>query len=318
MAKQNITMEQALAVVEPEHGQEMVPGTPWTRNQAATLVRTIAPGLTPDEFRLFAARCAFTGLDPFVGQIHPVKRNTKTGPKLTIQTGIDGLRLIAHRTGQCAGIGEADFVYEEGSDQPVSARVVVKRIVQGIVCEFVGTARWREFYPGEKQGHLWRQMPHVMLAKCAEAQALRKAFPAETSQVYTDEEMHQADASPNAASVLVERLHQNNAVSPEAPDAEAVDMGPVVEEAGAPQGPEPVPAAPNEEPQTAEDADLVSRIESLRRVASVLPEPAKGGFMDAIGQIASMKDADAVAKAIDDELTREEEEVAKAAESVLP
>jgi phage recombination protein Bet len=46
----------------------------------------------------------------------------------------------------------------------------------------------------------WATMPHVMLAKCAEAQALRKGWPEDLSGIYAPEEMDQAmvDITPSA------------------------------------------------------------------------------------------------------------------------
>jgi hypothetical protein len=70
--------------------------------------------------------------------------------------------------------------------------VTVWKILSGVRCPFTATAHWAEYYPGDAQGWAWKKMPHVMLGKCAEALALRKAFPAELSGVYTFEEMEQS------------------------------------------------------------------------------------------------------------------------------
>jgi phage recombination protein Bet len=163
--------------------------------------RTVAVGATNDELELFLHQCRKTGLDPLARQIYCIKR----GDKATIQTGIDGYRLIADRTGLYAGNDDAVF---EGNDDghPLQARVTVWKLVGGQRCPFSATARWAEYFPGERGGQMWRKMPYVLLAKCAEALALRKAFPADLSGIYTDAEMHQADApAPEPDSEAVRR-----------------------------------------------------------------------------------------------------------------
>jgi phage recombination protein Bet len=158
-------------------------------NQVQLIKDTIAreQNLTHDELRLFLYAAERHGLDPLARQIYAVKR----GGKMTIQTGIDGYRAIAARTGQYAGSDDA--VFEEGEAFPRLARVTVYRFVQGQRCAFTATAYWAEYYPGDSAaGTMWRKMPHTMLAKVAEALALRKGFPAELSGLYTTDEMDQA------------------------------------------------------------------------------------------------------------------------------
>jgi len=79
--------------------------------------------------------------------------------------------------------------------KPETATATVYKMIDGVRCPFSATARWKEYYPGEKQGFLWDKMPFLMLGKCAEALALRKSFPCELSGVYTTEEMGQADTT---------------------------------------------------------------------------------------------------------------------------
>jgi phage recombination protein Bet len=164
--------------------------TLWTPEQTQLISSTIAPGCSNDELRLFAYACQRTGLDPFSKQIYAIKR----GGKMTIQAGIDGLRSIAERTGQLDGsetfwCGD-DGVWADvwlGSKPPAAAKTIVHR--KGSTHPFVGVARFADYNAG--QG-LWSKMPAAMIAKCSEALALRKAFPADLSGVYSTDEMQQA------------------------------------------------------------------------------------------------------------------------------
>jgi phage recombination protein Bet len=172
---------QAVAVVHDE----------WDQGTLDLLKRTVAAGTSNDEFDLFCRVAQRAGLDPFARQIYAVMRSGR----MTIQTGIDGYRLIADRTGKYAGNDDPRF--DEGADgRPVKATVTVWKLVGGERVPFTASARWDEYFPGEKQGTMWQKMPHTMLAKCAEALALRKAFPADLSGIYTAEELDQADTIP--------------------------------------------------------------------------------------------------------------------------
>jgi phage recombination protein Bet len=159
--------------------------------------------LTVPEMQLFAMVAQHTGLDPFTRQIYAIKR----GGKVTHQTGIDGYRSSAERNGQYAGSDEATYEEcgcgDEGSptDHPKIARVVVRRILpNGHVIEQTGVARWHELKPEHKKPQgawdyldaMWWRMPFNQLAKCAEANGLRKAFPRVLGNVYIAEEMEQA------------------------------------------------------------------------------------------------------------------------------
>ena len=162
----------------------------WTPEQTQLISTTIAPGCSPDELKLFAYACQRTGLDPFSRQIYAIKR----GGKMTISSGIDGLRSIAERTGQLDG-SSSYWCGEDGvwvdvwlsSKPPAAAKTIIYR--KGCAHPFTATARFADFNAG--QG-LWSKMPSVMIAKCSEALALRKAFPADLSGVYSTDEMDQA------------------------------------------------------------------------------------------------------------------------------
>jgi phage recombination protein Bet len=151
--------------------------------------RTVAKGATNDELEIFLHQCRKTGLDPLAKQIYFQKRKTKNGDQMTIITGIDGYRLVADRTKQYAGNDDPVF---DDDEKPTKATVTVYKLIDGVRCAFTASARWSQYYPGDYLGFMWNKMPHLMLGKCAEALALRKAFPAELSGVYTAEEMHQA------------------------------------------------------------------------------------------------------------------------------
>lgn len=196
------------------NGSAMAVGGGFTSDQLELLKRTIAPDTSDDEFALFCEVAKTTGLNPFQKQIYAIMRKSKEKvngqwvetQKMTIQTGIDGYRVIAARTGKHAGTSDAEYG-PTVNGFPEWARVSVKRLVSSsLVADFTATARWSEYAQmkdeysgGNKTGKKvpsgqWPNMPYLMLAKCAEALALRKAFPAELSGVYTSEEMSQADS----------------------------------------------------------------------------------------------------------------------------
>lgn len=157
--------------------------------------KTVAKGATDLELELFLHACKRTGLDPLMKQIYAIKRrNNKTGNEdMSIQTGIDGYRLIADRTGKYAGSHGPEYqVAEDG--WPDVASVTVYKMVGDVPRPFSASARWKEYC--QETSPMWKKMPFLMLGKCAEALALRKAFPAELSGVYTHEEMMQADEEP--------------------------------------------------------------------------------------------------------------------------
>jgi phage recombination protein Bet len=162
----------------------------WTPEQTQLISTTIAPGCSNDELRLFAYACQRTGLDPFSRQIYAIRR----AGKMTIQAGIDGLRSIAERTGQLDGsetlwCGD-DGVWTDvwlGNKPPAAAKTTIWR--KGAGHPFTGVARFADYNAG--QG-LWTKMGATMIAKCSEALALRKAFPADLSGVYSTDEMDQA------------------------------------------------------------------------------------------------------------------------------
>lgn len=175
-------------------------GEVMSREKIELIKQTVAKGATDLELDLFLHACKRTGLDPLMKQIYAIKRWNSQEKKETmaIQTGIDGYRLIADRTGRYAGSDEP--VYEVGPEGfPSVASVTIYKMMEGQRCGFSASARWTEYVQTTREGQptaMWKKMPFLMLGKCAEALALRKAFPAELSGIYTHEEMQQADNEP--------------------------------------------------------------------------------------------------------------------------
>lgn len=231
----------------------------YTPDQIELIKKTICVGASDDELALFAAVCQRTRLDPFARQIYGIKRKGR----LSIQVGIDGFRLAAQRTGEADGQGDPLWCGADGKwvdvwladGPPAAAKVTVWR--RGQSHPYVGVARYSEYQqPGND---LWRVMPAAMLAKCAEALALRKAFPAELSGVYAAEEMDQAD-DPDPQ---VRQQHRPAATQPQT--------------AALP------PASPNTESQIADAKAKLGAAATLQQLLEIwqpLPGPVKAACLE--------------------------------------
>ncbi len=203
--------------------------TGFTQKQIAALRQLGVEKVNESDLAVFFHQCVRTGLDPFARQVYLVGRwdGRSQATKYTIQTGIDGYRLIAERTGVYAGSDES---WVEGPNGlPTSATVSVYKVIGGVRCAFSATAHWSEYCQTTKDGRpmgLWAKMPHRMLAKCAEALALRKAFPQDLAGVYTSEEMSQADSETRvtAPNAIESRVVEAEVITSDAETAEPVRL----------------------------------------------------------------------------------------------
>ena len=163
----------------------------WDEQQLAALKQIGLTNAPKPELAVFLHYCQRTGLDPFARQIYMIER----GGRYTIQSSIDGLRIVAQRSNEYAGQAGpfwcgADGVWTDvwlQATPPTAAKVGVMR--KGFTEVLWAVAKFESY---NANSPIWKKMPDLMIAKCAEALALRKAFPNDLSGIYTAEEMEQA------------------------------------------------------------------------------------------------------------------------------
>lgn len=205
----------------PQHAHAVIT---FDATRVKLLADTIMPGANESELEFFQLICKRTGLDPFARQIHAMKRRQKVKvqkpngqtreewqDRWSFQVAIDGFRLIAERTGKYRGQTVPLFCGDDGvwrevwlsKQAPRACKIGVLRAdfdeplyAVALWDEYVQTKD--EYENDQATGRkipvaMWLKMPSMMLAKVAEALALRKAFPQEMSGLYTDDEMGQAD-----------------------------------------------------------------------------------------------------------------------------
>jgi phage recombination protein Bet len=176
----------------------------WTPPQRAALAQIGLDKADDANLSVFLHYCQRTGMDPFTRQIYMIGRwDRQTGGlKYTIQMAIDGFRIIAQRSKQYAGQTEPQWCGRDGvwkdvwvdhTTPPVAARIGVLR--HGWPQPTYAVAHFAEFAPmrnGEPEA-MWKRMPANQIVKCAEAAALRKAFPNDLSGMYVPEELEKND-----------------------------------------------------------------------------------------------------------------------------
>ena len=196
----------------------------WTNDQRAALAQLGVEKASDADLAVFFHQCQRTGLDPFARQIYMISRKDRGQIKQTIQTGIDGFRLIARRATDASRgtLGYDDTLWCDQNGQwtdvwlrrepPAAAKVTVIRNGE----RFPAVALFTEYAGYKYDGGLtkmWADKGALMLAKCAEALALRKAFPQDLSGLYTSDEMQQADNGQQAPQQGVSRTRTQGARS---------------------------------------------------------------------------------------------------------
>jgi phage recombination protein Bet len=175
------------------------------RKMRETLRQTVAAGATNEELELFCQVCKSSGLNPFKKEVWFIKSKSYTkrngdrvDGKVQIQTGINGFYEIANRNPQYDGLENEEgplreIEIEKGKTVKAPEYVIARVYRKDRTRPQVAKAYWDE-YAGElinSYGNVqtWGKKPILMLTKCADALALRKAFPQELSGLYAVEEM---------------------------------------------------------------------------------------------------------------------------------
>lgn len=178
----------------------------YTTEQITALRSHVAPNFTDAELAYGLNVAKAIGLDPFAKQVYFTKRRQRQGDgwieRITVEPTIDGFRVKASRTGEMDGCEDplwcgADGVWRDvwlEKEPPKAAKVTVYR--RNHRKHYSAVARFDEYAQRNRDNGLtqmWQKMPGAMLAKCAEALALRRAFPETLGGIYSHEEMMQAD-----------------------------------------------------------------------------------------------------------------------------
>lgn len=257
-----------------------------------TLTTSVFPGAKPESVIAAIDYCQARGLDVLQKPVHIVPMQVKVGNNKSwrdvVMPGIGLYRIQANRAGTFAGVDEPEFGPEQtetfvtagGNDDfgqkrkdrtftmsyPLWCKVTVYKIVAGQRCAFTVKEFWKENYATaggwtEEPNAMWKKRPHGQLAKCAEAQALRKAFP-EIDAGPTAEEMEgkeivleERDVTPAADDRKAngpQPLEKADAQAPIEGEYQAADEKPAKKPNGRKKAPAEAPAADTEGPRVSE------------------------------------------------------------------
>lgn len=282
------------ALVSQPSGGELITARDMDAVRQA-MKTSLYPGASDDSVDMVLAYCRASALDPMTKPVHLVPMSVTTGKdqrgyalkemRDVVMPGIGLYRINAARTGAYAGCSEPEFgpiktmavtrdVWSDGPngkrqkrtvdagelEYPEWCRITVTRIVNGVERQFTAKEYWIENYATagndtDAPNSMWKKRPFGQIAKCAEAQALRKAFPEAVGSQPTAEEMegkHYIDAEavrvdmPDSGSVVqmpkakarpaIEATATQAAAEPAAePAAEAADATPGLDLADGPR-----------------------------------------------------------------------------------
>lgn len=183
---------------------------------AGVLTNSLYPGAAYSSIKLVIGYCKASGLDPMQKPVHIVPMYDSKSKQMrdVVMPGIGLYRTQAARSGEYAGVTEPEFGEDVAEDlggvrmtYPKWCRVTVRRLMaNGMIVDFTAKELWKENYATKGRDSsapnaMWQRRPYAQLAKCAEAQALRKAFPEFGAQPTADE-MEGRDLTVDAAEVV--------------------------------------------------------------------------------------------------------------------
>lgn len=192
--------------------KDSVPAFSMSESELMSVLKnSLYPGAKEESIKLVIGYCKASNLDPMQKPVHIVPMSVSTGRKDesgwdikemrdVVMPGIGLYRTQAARSGEYAGVSEPDFgdditeiLDEVTVTYPKWCKVVVRRqMANGAIVDFSAKELWKENYATKSSksaapNAMWKKRPYAQLAKCAEAQALRKAFPEIGSQPTADE-----------------------------------------------------------------------------------------------------------------------------------